>query len=304
MTADPQPPLPRCGVVAILGAPNAGKSTLTNTLMGAKVAIVSPKVQTTRARLMGILVVDDAQLLLVDTPGIFTPKRRLDRAMVQAAWGGTEDADVVVLVVDAKRGFTDDLLPILDGLARLKAPRHLVLNKVDICAKERLLKLADRMNQLTAWDAIWMVSAETGSGVDDLRAKLAALMPLGPWHFPADQLTTASQRLMAAEITREKLFLQLHQELPYAAAVETEQWEVRRNGAVAIHQVIYLERDGQKAIILGHKGAQIKAIGAAARLDMEAAFGHKVHLFLHIKVRADWGDDRDLYRAMNLDWVS
>lgn len=303
MTDLPQPEQ-RCGVVAILGAPNAGKSTLTNQLMRTKVAIVSPKVQTTRARLMGILVIEDTQLLLVDTPGIFTPKRRLDRAMVQAAWGGVEDADVVIWVVDAKRGFTDDLQPILDGLARLDLPRHLVLNKVDICAKDRLLKLADRMNQQLAWDAIWMVSAETGSGVDDLRNGLGALMPAGPWHFPADQLTNASMRLMAAEITREKLFLQLHQELPYAAAVETEQWETRRNGSIVIHQVIYLEREGQKAIVLGHKGAQIKAIGAAARLDMEAAFDQRVHLFLHVKIRPDWGDDRDLYRAMNLDWVN
>ena len=293
-----------CGVVAIIGAPNAGKSTLTNALVGSKVAIVSPKVQTTRARLMGIAVDGDTQLLLVDTPGIFAPVNRLGRAMVQAAWTGTDDADVVALVVDAKRGMADEVVHIVEGLKSRKGALMLVLNKVDIAVKERLLVLADKLGQMAGFDSIWFVSAENGLGVGDLKAALVKHMPEAPWHFPEDQLTAVSMRMMAAEITREKLYLQLHQELPYAATVETEKWEERRDGSAMINQIIYVERDGQKAIMLGHKGAQIKAIGAAARADMETAFGHKVHLFLHIKVKENWMDDRSIYQDIGLDWVN
>jgi GTP-binding protein Era len=293
----------RCGAVALVGAPNAGKSTLTNALVGAKVAIVSPKVQTTRARLMGIASEGMTQLLLTDTPGIFAPTRRLDRAMVKAAWGGATDADVIVLVVDARRGLSNDVRAIVEGLQQVKSPCLLVLNKVDICAKDRLLKLTADMKDLHVWHDIFMVSAQTGDGVPALRAYLASLMPESPWHYPEDQLTDTTQRLMAAEITREKLYLMLHQELPYSATVETEKWEQRADGSAAIHQVIYIERESQKAIILGHKGAQIKSIGATARADMIEAFGHKVHLFLHVKVKPDWADNRDVYRGTGIDWV-
>lgn len=294
---------PRCGAVALVGAPNAGKSTLTNALVGAKVAIVSPKVQTTRSRLMGIAIAGSAQLLLTDTPGIFAPKRRLDRAMVQAAWGGASDADVIALVVDAKRGLSGEVRAIVEGLQQAKTPCLLVLNKVDITPKDRLLKLTADMKDMLAWADIFMVSAETGDGVSDLKTYLAGKMPEGPWHYPEDQLTDTTQRMMAAEITREKLYLQLHEELPYAATVETEKWEQKPNGSVAIYQMIYIERDSQKAIILGKRGAQIKAIGEAARLDMAAAFGHKVHLFLHVKVKPDWADNREVYRGTGMDWA-
>ncbi len=296
-------PLPRCGAVALVGAPNAGKSTLTNALVGAKVAIVSPKVQTTRTRLMGIAIEGTAQLLLTDTPGIFAPRRRLDRSMVQAAWGGAADADMIVLVVDATRGLAKEVRAIIDGLAHSKTACVLALNKVDICAKDKLLKLTADMKDLHGWTDIFMVSAETGDGIPALKKYLAGRMPEGPWHFPEDQLTDTTQRLMAADITREKLYLMLHQELPYAATVETEQWEQKPNGSAAVHQVIYVERDSQKAIILGKGGAQIKAIGAAARADMATAFGHTVHLFLHVKVKADWADNREVYRGTGMDWT-
>ncbi len=293
----------RCGGIALVGAPNAGKSTLTNALVGAKVAIVSPKVQTTRTRLMGIAIAGTAQLLLTDTPGIFAPKRRLDRSMVQAAWGGASEADVIALIVDAKRGLSSEVRAIIEGLQQTKTPCVLVLNKVDITPKDKLLKLTADMKDMLGWADIFMVSAETGDGVADLKKYLGDKMPEGPWHYPEDQLTDTTQRMMAAEITREKLYLLLHEELPYAATVETEKWEQKPNGSVAIYQMIYIERDSQKAIILGKRGAQIKAIGEAARLDMAEAFGHKVHLFLHVKVKADWADNREVYRGTGVDWA-
>jgi GTPase len=292
----------KCGVVAVIGAPNAGKSTLVNALVGAKVAIVSPKVQTTRARLIGVAMEADTQLLLVDTPGIFTPNRRLDRAMVAAAWGGTDGADIVALVIDAKAGLRDDVSAILDALATRKDKLLLVLNKVDLCVKEKMLPLIEQLSKRVPAAEILMVSAQTGDGVPALKRHLAAQMPEGPYHYPEDQISDVSLRLMASEITREKLYLQLYQELPYAAAVENEKWEQRKDGSALIHQIIYVERDSQKAIVLGKKGAQIKALGEAARTDMETAFGHKVHLFLFVKVKPDWAEDRSIYADLGLDW--
>ena len=294
---------PRCGSVAIVGAPNAGKSTLTNALVGQKVAIVSAKVQTTRTRLLGIATEGNTQLLLIDTPGIFAPRRRLDRAMVKAAWEGAEGADLIAFVVDAKTGFRDDATAILQSLANRPEPKLLVLNKVDITAKTRLLELAAHANAFAAFADTYFVAAGTGDGVAELKSALAVRMPEGPWHFPEDQLTEATTRLMAAEITREQIYNQLHAELPYASAVETEKWEERRDGSVAIHQQIIIERDSQKAIVLGKGGSRIKEIGAASRAGISDLMGRKVHLFLHIKVRADWGDDRSLYSAIGLDFV-
>lgn len=300
MTRDTGPQ--RCGVVAVVGAPNAGKSTLVNALVGEKVAIVSPKVQTTRARLMGIAIAGSTQLLLVDTPGIFPPRRRLERAMVQAAWEGASGADVVLLVVDARRGITEEVAAILDTLARRSDPRMLALNKVDLTPKERLLPLARQLNERVEFLETFMLAAKTGDGVDDLKATLAAAMPAGPWHFPPDQLTNATQRLLAAELTREQLYLQLSDELPYASMVETESWEQGAK-AVTIRQVILVERDSQKAIVLGKGGSRIKAIGEAARRELEAMVGGRVHLFLHVKVKPGWAEDRETLREMGLDWV-
>ena len=293
----------RCGVIAVVGAPNARKSTLVNTLVGQKVAIVSPKVQTTRTRLMGIAVEGGTQLILVDTPGIFAPRRRLDRAMVQAAWEGTAGADVLLLVVDAKRGITDEVSAILDSLKEREEPKMLALNKVDITPKDRLLALASEANRRVPFVETFMIAATTGDGVADLKTTLAAAMPEGPWHFPEDQLSDVTQRLLAAEITREQIYRQLHEELPYASTVETEKWEGRRDGSAAIHQVIYVERDSQKAIVLGKGGARIKQLGAAARTELEQMLGHRVHLFLHVKVKPDWAEDRTVYRDMGLGWV-
>lgn len=293
----------RCGLVAVVGAPNAGKSTLVNALVGQKVAIVSPKAQTTRTRLMGIAIAGEAQILLVDTPGIFAPRRRLDRAMVAAAWGGTQDADLVALVIDAEAGFSTRIEVMLDSLAQRPEPRILVLNKVDVTAKEPLLTLTMRLTERLAFEAVFMVSATTGDGVADLKAALAARMPAGPWHFPEDQLSDATDRMIAAEITREQLYLQLHAELPYASAVDTEKYEERGDGSVAIHQQILVERTSQRAIVLGKAGARIKAIGAAARAEIAEHLGRKVHLFLHVKVRPGWDEDRTLYRDIGLDWV-
>jgi GTP-binding protein Era len=293
----------RCGLVAVVGAPNAGKSTLVNALVGQKVAIVSAKVQTTRTRLMGIAVDGDAQLLLVDTPGIFRPRRRLDRAMVQAAWEGAEDADAILLVVDARTGMTEGVGAIVEGLKARREPVWLVLNKVDATAKDKLLKLTLLFNERMAFAETFMVSATTGDGVPDLKAKLAGVMPEGPWHFPEDQVSDVTTRLLAAEITREQLYRQLHEELPYASTVETEKWEERRDGSAAIHQQILVERDSQRAIVLGKGGSQIKKIGAAARTELEEQLGRRVHLFLHVKVKPDWSEDRSVYRDMGLGWV-
>ena len=292
-----------CGLVAVLGAPNAGKSTLVNALVGQKVAIVSPKAQTTRARLMGIAIEGDAQILLVDTPGIFTPNRRLDRAMVKAAWEGAEDADRVLLVVDAAAKGGARLEQVVEGVEARPEPKILVLNKVDIADKDQLLLLAARLAERLKPEQVFMVSATTGDGVADLKAHLASVMSEGPWHFPEDQLTDATDRMVANEMTREQLYLQLHAEVPYAAAVETEKWEDRKDGSTVIHQQIFIERDSQKAIVVGKGGARLKAIGQAAREAIAEHLGRKVHLFLHVKVNPRWGEDRGLYEDIGLDWA-
>ena len=293
----------RCGLVAVLGAPNAGKSTLVNALVGQKVAIVSPKAQTTRARLMGIAIEGDSQILLVDTPGIFTPNRRLDRAMVKAAWEGAEDADRVVLVVDAAAKTGGKVEQMIEGVEGRPEPRILVLNKVDIASKDDLLVLAARLSERLKPEAVFMVSATSGDGVAELKSHLAAAMPEGPWHFPEDQLTDVTDRMVAAELTREQLYHQLHAELPYASAVATEKWEDRKDGSAAIHQQILVERDSQKAIVVGKGGARLKAIGQAARAEIAEHLGRKVHLFLHVKVSPRWGEDRELYEDIGLDWA-
>lgn len=293
----------RCGLVAVLGAPNAGKSTLVNALVGQKVAIVSPKAQTTRARLMGIAIEGDAQMMLVDTPGIFTPNRRLDRAMVKAAWEGAEDADLVLLVIDAAAKLGGKVEQMIEGVEGRPEPKILVLNKVDIAKKDDLLILAARLAERLKPEQVFMVSATTGDGVADLKAHLAAAMPEGPWHFPEDQLTDATDRMVANEMTREQLYLQLHAELPYSAAVETEKWEDRKDGSTVIHQQILIERDSQKAIVVGKGGSRLKAIGQAAREAIAEHLGRKVHLFLHVKVNPKWGEDRGLYEDIGLDWA-
>jgi GTP-binding protein Era len=293
----------RCGLVAVVGAPNAGKSTLVNALVGQKVAIVSPKAQTTRTRLMGIAIAGETQMLLVDTPGIFIPARRLDRAMVSAAWGGTQDADLIALVVDAKSGIGPKVELILDGLKERPEPKILVLNKVDIAAKDKLLVHAGRLNERLDFEETLMVSATTGDGLDELKARIAERMPEGPWHFPEDQVSDASERLTAAEITREQLYLQLHAELPYASAIETEKYVEREDGSVEIYQQILVERPTQRAIILGKGGARLREIGSRARAEIAQSLGRKVHLYLHVKVDPRWDEDRSLYRSIGLDWV-
>lgn len=295
--------LERCGIVAVVGAPNAGKSTLVNALVGQKVAIVSPKAQTTRVRLMGIALEGASQIVLVDTPGIFETRRRLDRAMVAAAWGGAQDADLIALVVDAKAGLTPRIEALVASLAERREPKWVVLNKVDVTPKEKLLALASRLQETLEPREIFMVSAATGDGVAALKAALAAAVPEGPWHFPEDQVSDATDRMLAAEVTREQLYLQLHAELPYASAVETEKYEERRDGSVAIHQQILVGRDTQKAIVLGKRGARLKEIGSRARAELAGLLGRPVHLFLHVKVKPDWEEDRALYREIGLDWV-
>jgi GTP-binding protein Era len=298
--AGPEPM--RCGFVAILGAPNAGKSTLTNLLVGAKVSIVTPKVQTTRTRIIGIAVMGRTQLVFIDTPGIFAPRRRLDRAMVAAAWQGARDADLVLLMVDAERGRDGDTARITEGLKAAKSRAILVLNKIDQTKKPRLLELAQKLNAEKIFDETFMISAATGDGVADLSAYLAARMPAGPWLYPGDQLSDLPLRLLAAELVREQVFRQLHQELPYASAVETESWEEFEDGSVKIGAVIYVQREGHRPILLGKGGQRIKTIGAAARRELEALLGRRVHLLLHVKLKADWADKPDLYRAMGLDF--
>ncbi|HEX5184209.1 MAG TPA: GTPase Era [Allosphingosinicella sp.] len=293
----------RCGLVAVVGAPNAGKSTLVNALIGQKVAIVSPKAQTTRTRIMGIAIEGAAQILLLDTPGIFEPRRRLDRAMVAAAWVGAQDADLIALVIDAETGFSRRIEDMLDRLKERREAKILVLNKVDLVKKEALLTLAAQLSQRLAFEEIFMVSAATGDGISDLKRTLAARMPEGPWHFPEDQVSDATDRMLAAEVTREQLYLQLHAELPYESAIETERYEERKDGSVAIHQQILVGRDSQKAIVLGKGGTRIRALGEAARAELAALLGRKVHLFLHVKVNPKWEEDRGLYREIGLDWV-
>jgi GTP-binding protein Era len=293
----------RCGLVAVVGAPNAGKSTLVNALVGQKVAIVSPKAQTTRTRIMGIAIAGEAQILLLDTPGIFEPRRRLDRAMVAAAWGGAQDADLIALVVDAETGFSRRLEEMLDRLRERREAKMLVLNKVDLVKKETLLGLAARLGERVAFEEVFFVSATTGDGVAELKRTLVARVPEGPWHFPEEQVSDVTDRMLAAEVTREQLYLQLHAELPYESAIETEKFEERPDGSAAIHQQIVVARASQKAIVLGKGGTRIRAIGEAARRELGELLGRKVHLFLHVKVNPKWEEDRGLYREIGLDWV-
>ena len=296
-------PIPHCGLIAVLGAPNAGKSTLVNALVGQKVAIVSPKAQTTRVRLMGVAIQDETQLLLVDTPGIFEPKRRLDRAMVSAAWGGAEGADILALVVDAKGGLGKKVTDIAASIAGRSEPKYLILNKVDLADKAKLLVHAEKLNAAVDFAETFFVSATTGDGLADLKKHLAKAMPEGPWHYPEDQVSDATERSLASEVTREQLYLQLHAELPYASAIETEQYKEREDGSVEIHQQILVERPTQRAIVLGKGGTRIKEIGARARAELSNIMGRPVHLYLHVKVKPGWDEDRDSYREMGLDWV-
>jgi GTP-binding protein Era len=292
----------RCGFVALIGAPNAGKSTLLNALVGSKVTIVSRKVQTTRALIRGIAVDGRSQLIFVDTPGIFAPKRRLDRAMVTTAWSGAHDADLVGVLIDARKGLDEEAEAILDKLKEVRAPKLLILNKIDLVAKEDLLTLAQAANDKVKFEATFMVAALNGDGVADLKAWLAAHVAPGPWHYPPDQMSDAPLRQLAAEITREKLFERLHQELPYQSTVETEVWKELRDGAVRVEQVIYVARESQRKIVLGKGGQTIKAIGAAARKEIAEIAEAKVHLFLFVKVREGWGEDPERYRAMGLEF--
>ncbi len=294
----------RCGFIAVVGAPNAGKSTLVNQLVGTKVSIVSPKVQTTRSRVLGIAMVEDqqAQVVFIDTPGIFEPKRRFERAMVQAAWSGASDADRIALVVDAERGLDDNSRAIIERLRDAGRRAILVLNKIDLVKRDSLLALTAKIDATGLFDRVFMVSARSGDGTKDLLAFFAASLPEGPWHFPEDQVSDMPMRLLAAEITREQVFHQLHQELPYAATVETEQWTEKDDGSVRIDQIVYVQRDSQKAIVLGKAGRQIKSIGEKARIELEELLERRVHLFLHVKVRENWLDDRQHYRDLGLDF--
>jgi GTP-binding protein Era len=299
-------PVRRCGFIALIGAPNAGKSTLLNRLVGQKLAIVTPKVQTTRSRLLGIAVEGDAQLIFVDTPGIFAPRRRLDRAMVAAAWAGSADADATVLLVDAAatRGSAADrdTRHIVERLQGAKRHAILALNKVDLVRRDTLLGRADALYKTGIFDPVFMISGLNGSGVEDLKCHLAATMPEGPFLFPEDQLSDAQERWLAAEVTREQVFLQLHDELPYAATVETENWEERKDGSVRIEQVIYVRRASQRAIALGEGGQKIKSIGAKSRAELETLLDRRVHLFLFVKVRDNWIEDPERYAALGLDY--
>jgi GTP-binding protein Era len=297
-----------CGLVAVLGAPNAGKSTLVNALVGQKVAIVSAKAQTTRARLMGIALDGETQIILADTPGIFAPKRRLDRAMVSAAWEGAQEADAILLVVDGRKKKLDYLDDILTSLKDRPERKILVLNKVDEIAKEPLLITAQALAGpddagKAPFDEVFFISALTGDGVPELKARLAELMPEGPWHYPEDQVSDASERLLACEITREQLYRQLHDELPYDSIVRPESYATRKDGSVEIHQQIVIARDSQKGIVLGKGGSRLKAIGEAARKELAEILGAKVHLFLHVKVDERWEDDKEIYEEIGLDWV-
>ena len=299
----------RCGFTAIIGAPNAGKSTLVNALVGSKVAIVSPKVQTTRMNVRGVAMRGETQIVFVDTPGIFKPRRRLDKAMVAAAWSGAGDADAVVHLVDAAEitehpsgHAATDTDSIIEGLKAGNRKAALALNKIDAMKREQLLPLAQRLDATGAYELVFMISALKGDGLEELAAWCEAKMPEGPWLYPADQAADIPSRLLAAEITREKIYLRLHDELPYSSAVETEKWEDRQDGSVKIDQIIYVQRDGQKAIVLGKGGATIKAIGAASRVELEQIFGRRVHLFLFVKVREDWADKREHYRDIGLEY--
>jgi len=304
----PPSPTTRCGVVAVLGAPNAGKSTLVNALVGQKVAITSAKAQTTRARMLGIALHDLAdgtpvQMILVDTPGIFAPRRRLDRAMVSAAWEGAEAADAVLLLVDPIKQRRHELEPLLETLSQRPERKILVLNKVDRAKKEPLLALAQELTGKVDFAEVFFVSALTGEGVSEMKDVLARGMPAGEWMYPEDQVSDASERLLAAEITREQLYKQLHEELPYDSAVRPEKYETRPDGSVEIHQQIVVTRDNQRAIVLGRGGAKIKAIGEAARKELAEVLGVKVHLYLHVKVAENWAEDKEIFEEIGLDWV-
>jgi GTP-binding protein Era len=305
MTVEPAPGAAgesRCGFVALIGAPNVGKSTLVNALVGSKVTIVSRKVQTTRALIRGIVIEDNAQIILVDTPGIFSPKRRLDRAMVSTAWSGAHDADLVCVLLDAKAGIDEEAEAILNKLATVRHPKILVLNKIDLIPREKLLALAQAANERMKFEHTFMISALSGDGVDDLRKTLAAMVPPGPFHYPEDQMSDAPMRHLAAEITREKIYRQLHQELPYQSTVETDSWTERNDKSVRIEQTIFVERESQRKIVLGKGGATIKSIGADSRKEIAGILGVPVHLFLFVKVRENWGDDPDRYREMGLEF--
>ena len=301
VTANIDPAPTRAGFVALIGAPNAGKSTLMNRLVGTKVSIVTHKVQTTRAIIRGIATHDSAQIVFVDTPGIFRPRRKLDEAMVITAWGGAKDADLVALLIDAERGVTDDVIAILKGLSEVRQPKVLILNKIDAVAREKLLELTAKANEVATFDRTFMVSALKGDGCSDLMDYLAAAMPLGPFLYPEDDVSDLPMRQLAAEITREKLYLRLHQELPYASHVETESWKETEKG-VRIDQAIYVERDSQKKIVIGKRGETIKAISTAARKEIADILEKPVHLFLFVKVRENWVNDPERYREMGLEF--
>lgn len=292
----------QCGFVALIGAPNAGKSTLVNNIVGTKVSIVTHKVQTTRALIRGIAIKDEQQVIFVDTPGIFAPKRRLDRAMVNTAWGGAKDADLIGLIVDARKGVTEQIEDIIDTLADVKLPKVLILNKIDLVKRDSLLALAQKLNEVVKFDETFMVSALNGDHTSDLMDYFASKMPKGPWLYPEDMISDLPMRQLAAEITREKVFLRLHEELPYASTVETEKWEQKPDGSVRIEQVIYVERNSQKMIVLGKGGRTIKAISMAAREEIAEIAEAKVHLFLFVKVRERWVDDPERYREMGLEF--
>jgi GTP-binding protein Era len=292
----------RCGHVALIGAPNAGKSTLLNRLVGRKLAIVTPKPQTTRTRVLGIAIEGSAQIIYVDTPGIFAPRRRLDRAMVAAAWSGAEDADQTVLLVDAARGVDRDTRRILDRFAERDFESILALNKIDLVRRDGLLTLADTLSRAGRFDPVFMISGRTGDGIGDLKRYLASAVPQGPWLFPEDHLSDMPERVIAAEVTREQVFLQLRDELPYGSTVETEQWDDKKDGSVRIEQVIFVQRPSQRAIVLGEGGRRIKAIGARARAELERLLDRRVHLFLFVKVRENWVEDRERYAALGLDY--
>ena len=300
--APAEPGANRCGFAALIGAPNVGKSTLVNALVGSKISIVSSKVQTTRALVRGIAMEGNAQIILVDTPGIFVPKRRLDRAMVSAAWSGAHDADLVCVMLDAKRGLDDEALAVMARLGASARPRFLVINKVDTVARETLLGLAESANKQLAFAQTFMIAAISGDGIADLRTAMAAAMPEGPFLYPPDQLSDAPERYLAAEVTREKIYRRLHQELPYQSTVETTSWSERKDGSVRIEQTIFVERESQRKIVLGKGGATIKAIGAESRKELAEILERPVHLFLFVKVREDWGDDPERYREMGLEF--
>lgn len=301
-TSGEAPTATRCGFVALIGAPNVGKSTLVNALVGAKVTIVSRKVQTTRALIRGIVIENNAQVILVDTPGIFLPKRRLDRAMVSTAWSGAHDADLVCVLLDAKAGIDEEAEAILTKVASVKHEKILVINKVDLVQREKLLALAQAANERMPFAKTFMIAAISGDGVDDLRHTLAEIVPPGPFLYPEDQMSDAPMRQLAAEITREKIFRKLHQELPYQSTVETDKWEERKDKSVRIEQTIFVERESQRKIVLGAGGATIKSIGADSRKELAEILGVPVHLFLFVKVRENWGDDPDRYREMGLEF--